>query len=62
MTPSELRIICDSLNPSGQTKLAGMLERTPRTIRNKLAGRTRITLADELAITKAMESLPSCTE
>jgi len=55
LTRSELRSLCENLNPGGQTKLAGMLEWTPRTMRNKLAGKTRITKADELAIERALQ-------
>lgn len=54
MTPSDLRKICDSLNDErgtgGQTRLARMLKRSPRTVRNKLSGKTKITQSDILAI------------
>jgi DNA-binding transcriptional regulator YdaS (Cro superfamily) len=56
MTLTELRSITNSLNPGGQTKLAVMLGWSPRTVRNKLAGKTSITRADELAIVKALEN------
>jgi DNA-binding transcriptional regulator YdaS (Cro superfamily) len=59
MTPDELRAICDSLNDErgtgGQTKLAGLLCRDSSTIRRKLAGKTKITKSDELAIDRAIE-------
>ena len=57
MTRSELRSLCEKLNPGGQTKLAGMLEWTPRTMRNKLAGKSKITKADAMAITHVMECI-----
>src|SRR5262249_34090090 len=50
----ELRAICDSLGYGGQTKLARMIGRDPRTIRNKLSGQTPITESDELAIRQAL--------
>ena len=55
MTPADLRKICDSLHPGWQTTLAGLLGWTPRTMRNKLAGKTKITKADELAIERALQ-------
>ncbi|WP_151458176.1 hypothetical protein [Tautonia plasticadhaerens] len=55
MTREELRLICDSLDPGGQSKLARMLNVDPRTIRRKLSGASRISRADELAILKAVE-------
>jgi plasmid maintenance system antidote protein VapI len=59
MTPAELRKICESLNDErgngGQTRLARMLKRSSRTIRNKLAGKTKITQSDVLAIERALE-------
>ena len=59
MTSTALRTICASLNPGGQTRLAKLLGVTPRTIRNKLSGKTPITQADELAIRQALVSLPA---
>ncbi len=60
MTPEELRAVCDSLNDKrgtgGQTKLAGLLRWDGSTTRRKLAGRSKITHSDELAIRKAVES------
>jgi hypothetical protein len=54
----ELRAICDSLNDKrgtgGQTKLARMIGRSPRTMRNKISGKSPITQADELAIRQAL--------
>jgi len=50
MTPAALRHICDSLNPGGQTKLAHLLGWDPSTVRRKLAGKSKITKSDELAI------------
>lgn len=65
MTRSELRKICDSLNDErgtgGQTKLAGMLGWTARTMRNKLSGKTKITRSDELAIKHRVECM-QCSE
>jgi hypothetical protein len=55
MTPADLRAICNSLNPGGQSKLARMIGVDPRTIRNKLSGSTPITESDALAIQKAVE-------
>lgn len=55
MTPDQLRAFCDSLNPGGQTELAGMMGWTTRTMRNKLAGKTPITKADAMAISHVME-------
>lgn len=54
MTREELRRICDSLNDErgtgGQTELARRLGWNPCTVRRKLAGTSRITRADELAV------------
>ena len=54
MTPGELRRICDSLNDErgtgGQTRLAELLEWDDSTVRRKLAGKSKITRSDELAI------------
>jgi DNA-binding transcriptional regulator YdaS (Cro superfamily) len=55
MTPAELRAICDSLNPGGQTRLAELLGWDASTIRRKLSGATKISRADQLAILKAVE-------
>ncbi len=59
MTTDELRAICDSLNDErgtgGQTKLAGLLRWDGSTIRRKLAGKSKITRSDELAIRRAVE-------
>ncbi len=59
MTSEELRSICDSLNDErgtgGQTKLARLLEWDASTVRRKLAGKTKITRSDELAIERAMQ-------
>ena len=61
MTPDELRAICDGLNDErgtgGQTRLAGLLHWDSSTVRRKLAGKSRITRADELAVEKAVESI-----
>ena len=54
ISPQELRTLCDLFNnprgTGGQTHLAEILEWTPRTMRAKLAGKSQITKADELAI------------
>ena len=62
MTPTELRSICDKLNPGGQSKLARMLPgRTPgksvspRTVRRWIAGKKDIPPLVELAIWQAVE-------
>jgi DNA-binding transcriptional regulator YdaS (Cro superfamily) len=61
MTPVELRAICnvlnDDRNTGGQTRLARLLGCDPSTIRRKLSGKSKISRADELAITKVVESL-----
>jgi hypothetical protein len=61
MTAADLRAICDSLNDEhgtgGQTRLARMIGRSPRTIRNKLSGQSPITQSDELAIRQAVGTL-----
>jgi hypothetical protein len=58
MTPEELRAICDSLNDErgtgGQTKLACLLCWDGSTVRRKLAGKSKITHSDELAIRSAV--------
>ena len=55
MTPSELRSICDRLNPGGQSKLARKLGVSPRTMRRWLAGKCEIPSMVGLAIQKAIE-------
>ena len=59
MTPEQLRKICDSLNDErgvgGQTRLAELLGWDGSTVRRKLAGKTKFTRSDEMAILKAME-------
>lgn len=55
MTPAELRAICDSLNPGGQTKLAGMIGMHPTLLRKKLAGKVKIRKVDEFAIEEAVK-------
>ena len=50
MTPTELRAVCDSLNPGGQTRLARLLGIHPTLMRKKLAGKVGISRVDELAI------------
>jgi hypothetical protein len=54
MTPTELRTLCDHFNDrrgtGGQTHLASILGWTARTMRAKLAGKSPISRADELAI------------
>jgi hypothetical protein len=55
MTPDEPRSICDSVHPGGQTKLARKLGWEISTIRRKLAGKTNISLTDELAVKYAIE-------
>jgi len=52
---AEVRAICNSLGYGGRGKLARMIGRDPRTIRNKLAGKSPITESDALAIQKAVE-------
>lgn len=58
MTPIQLRRICNSLNPGGQTRLARLLGWNPSTIRRKLAGESKISKADELAIRFVLSELP----
>jgi plasmid maintenance system antidote protein VapI len=59
MMADELRAICDSLNDErgtgGQTKLARLLHWDSSTIRRKIAGKSKITHSDDLAILKAVE-------
>lgn len=61
MTPAELRAICDSLNDErsvgGQTRLAELLGWDDSTVRRKLAGKSRITQVDQLAIERALQKL-----
>jgi DNA-binding transcriptional regulator YdaS (Cro superfamily) len=63
MTPSELRRICDSLNDErgtgGQARLAELLGWDTSTVRRKLAGKTKITKADALAIERAVSQAAS---
>ena len=58
---SELRAVCDSLGDGGQSKLARMIGRSPRTIRNKLSAKSRLTLSDERAIHDALRELEQKT-
>jgi DNA-binding transcriptional regulator YdaS (Cro superfamily) len=59
MTPAELRAICDSLNDErgtgGQSKLARLLGWDSSTIRRKLAGRSKITQSNQLAIERVIQ-------
>jgi hypothetical protein len=59
MTPAELRVACDSLNDErgtgGQTTLARLLGWDASTIRRKLAGKSKISRADELAVRHVAE-------
>ena len=59
MTPSELRTICDSLNPGGQSKLARMLPVNDRTVRRWLSGERPIHQAMVARIRDLTEHLPS---
>ena len=63
MTPADLMAICNSLNDErgtgGQTKLARLLGWNYSTLWRKLTGKSRITQADELAITGALGKMPS---
>lgn len=56
MTPAELRRICESLNPGGQTQLARKLRWSDRKVRRKLAGEP-LSYSDELAIRHVLECL-----
>lgn len=60
MTPAELRRVCESLNDErgtgGQTRLARLLGWDSSTVRRKLAGKSKITRADELAIQQALQN------
>jgi DNA-binding transcriptional regulator YdaS (Cro superfamily) len=53
--------MCDSLNDErgagGQSKLARLLGWNHSTVWRKINGKSRITPSDELAITKAVESV-----
>jgi hypothetical protein len=57
MIPTDLRAICDSLNDQrgtgAQSRLARLLGWHHSTIWRKLNGKSRITKADQLAITQA---------
>jgi len=63
MTPAALRAICNLLNSDrgtgGQTKLARLLGWHHSTVWRKLAGKSRITHADELAVRQAVEKATS---
>ena len=50
MTPIELRAICDSLNPGGQSKLARMIGVNTRTLRRWLSGKVDIPEIAAIAI------------
>jgi hypothetical protein len=60
-TPSALRAICDSLNDElgtdRRSKLARLLGWHHSTLWRKLAGKSRITESDALAIRKAVEMM-----
>lgn len=66
MTPAELRRICDSLNDErdtgGQTRLAELVGWDASTVRRKLAGKTKITKADALAIREALRERKGVTK
>jgi DNA-binding transcriptional regulator YdaS (Cro superfamily) len=53
MTPAQLRTHCDSLG--GVKQLASLLDWDPRTVRNKLAGRSVISKSDALAVERLIE-------
>lgn len=60
MTPADLREVRDSLNEhgtGGQSKLARLLGWDSSTVRRKLAGKSKITKSDELAIERAVQKL-----
>jgi hypothetical protein len=66
MTPAELRSICDSLNPGGQSKLARMLPGrkpgksiSPRTVRRWLDRKEDVPPWAELAIRQALVLVPA---
>jgi hypothetical protein len=59
MTPDELRALCDSLNPGGQSKLARLLGWHYSTLWRKLAGKSKITRTDELAMRRVLENCDS---
>jgi hypothetical protein len=63
MIPAELRAICDSLNDErgtdGQSRLARLLGWDYSTLWRKLNGKSRISHADELAITGALRWVSS---
>jgi len=58
MTTDDLRAVCNSLNDErgtgGQSMLARLLYWDSSTIRRKLAGKSKITHSDELAIKNAV--------
>ena len=56
MTLADLRSLCDSLNPGGQSKLARMLDWHYTTLWRKLNGKSKFTQSDEYAIQKAIET------
>jgi DNA-binding transcriptional regulator YdaS (Cro superfamily) len=56
----DLRAICESLGPGGQTKLARLLGSHHSTIWRKINGKSPITQSDELAIRQAIEVLAPC--
>ena len=55
MPPSDLRSLCDSLNPGGQSKFARMLGWSHSTFWRKLNGKSKISESDAMAIQKALE-------
>jgi hypothetical protein len=55
MTPANLRVICDNLNPGRQFRIARLLGWHHGTIGRKLNGKSPITESDALAIQKAIE-------
>jgi len=61
MTPADLRAITISLNDErgtgGQSKLARLLRWHHSTVWRKINGWSRITVSDEMAIGKAMETI-----
>jgi hypothetical protein len=54
MTPANLRTLCDTMNPGGQSKLARLLGWHYSTLWRKLNRKSRITQSDELAIMHAL--------
>jgi hypothetical protein len=61
MPRHDLQAVCDSINDEcgtgGQTRLARMIGVDPRTVRNKLACKSKITRSDERAIHDALREL-----